>query len=282
MALQEGLAPLWIGAIRQSIGALVFVIVMLIRRPKFKLEKRHIYLIVMYAVFMMGLGHIFSLLGQQHINAGLASIIFSFFPLAVALFSSILMPKKEPFTLKKLLGLLIGLVGIILLFYSQGMLDNESTQMIGIVFILGSVLVNSLPNVLIKRDGKDLDPLILNTFGMGLAAILLLASSFVLEGIPSITLTPKLIFSELYLGIICSAMAFFLYFWLLQHISVVKLALSAYLTPLVAVFLGYIFYGELLSLNHYIGMLLIFTGIFITEYKHRDMHASNKLRKTGH
>lgn len=228
---------------------------------------------------MMGLGHLLSISGQKHINAGLASIIFSFFPLAVALFSSILMPKKEPFTPKKLLGLIIGLAGIVLLFYTQGLLDGGSSQIFGIVLILSSVLVNSIPNVIIKRDGADLDPLILNTFGMSLAAILLLVSAFLFEGAPNVVFTPKLIFSELYLGVICSALGFFIYFWLLGHISVVKLALSAYLTPLVAVFMGFIFYDEILSLNHYIGMLLIFMGIFITEYKYRGKDAHNTLRK---
>lgn len=266
MALVEGAPPLWAAAMRQSIAAVVFIIVFLIRRPKFKLNASHIRLIVMYGVFMMMLGHMFSLLGQQHIDSGLASIIFSFFPLAVVIFSAILIPKQEPFTLRKLLGTLLGIAGIAVLFYTQNMLDAGDKQLLGIMFILMSVLVNSLPNVIIKRDGKDLDPLVLNTGGMILASILLLTSGFIFEGAPTFDLTPRLIAAELYLGIICSAAGFFLYFWLLRHVSVFRMALTAYMTPLVAVFLGYIFYNEILSLNHYIGMLLIFAGIFIAEF----------------
>jgi drug/metabolite transporter (DMT)-like permease len=278
MVLVEGAPPLWAAAMRQGTAAIVFLIVFLIKRPKFKLTRSHVILIIMYGIFMMTLGHMFSLIGQQHIDSGLASIIFSFFPLAVVLISAVLIPKQEPFTLKKLFGTLIGLAGIILLFYTQNMLDSDGKQVLGIFFILMSVLVNSVPNVIIKRDGKDLDPLVLNTGGMVLAAILLLSSSFIFEGPPRFELTQRMLFAELYLGIICSALGFFLYFWLLRHVSVFRMALTAYMTPLVAVALGYVFYNEILSLNHYIGMLLIFTGIFIAEITNRRKDAVADIR----
>ena len=270
MVLVEGAPPLWAATMRQSIAAIVFLIVFAIKRPKLNLDRKKIKLIIMYAVFMMALGHIFALYGQQYIDSGLASIIFSFFPLAVILISAVLIPKQEPFTLKKLFGTLIGLLGIALLFYTQNMLEGNGMQALGIVFILVSVLVNSIPNVIIKRDGADLDPLILNTGGMLLASVLLTISAFSIEGVPVFALTKRMIFAELYLGIICSAAGFFLYFWLLRHVSVFRMALTAYITPLVAVFLGYIFYNEILSLNHYIGMLFIFTGIFIAELRMRN------------
>lgn len=270
MVLVEGAPPLWAATMRQSIAAIVFLIIFAIKRPKLNLDRKKIKLIIMYAVFMMALGHIFALYGQQYIDSGLASIIFSFFPLAVILISAVLIPKQEPFTLKKLFGTLIGLLGIALLFYTQNMLEGNGMQALGIVFILVSVLVNSIPNVIIKRDGADLDPLILNTGGMLLASVLLTISAFSIEGVPVFALTKRMIFAELYLGIICSAAGFFLYFWLLRHVSVFRMALTAYITPLVAVFLGYIFYNEILSLNHYIGMLLIFTGIFIAELRMRN------------
>jgi drug/metabolite transporter (DMT)-like permease len=281
MVLQEGVPPIWGAAMRQSIAALVFLIVFLIKRPKLNLSKKHIILIVIYGVFMMALGHIFSFYGQQHIESGLASIIFSFFPLAVILISAILIPKKEPLTLRKIAGTVLGFAGIVLLFYTQNMLGSGTTQILGIVFVLISVFVNSIPNVIIKRDGAELDPLILNTGGFLIASILLLSTAFIVEGAPNFALTKQLIFAELYLGIICSAVGFFLYFWLMRYISVFKLALTAYMTPLVAVFLGYVFYNEILSLNHYIGMLLIFTGIFITEIKYRRKHANKDIRLKG-
>ncbi|MBN2780782.1 MAG: DMT family transporter [Candidatus Marinimicrobia bacterium] len=267
MVLEEGASPIWAAAVRQSIAALVFLLVFLIKRPVFKLKRQHLKLIVFYGVFMMALAHVFAFSGQDHIGSGLASIVFSFFPLAIVIISSLLIPKSEPLTLKKVAGTLIGLAGIVLIFYSRGGTEAEGSRVAGIFLILISVFVNALPNVIIKRDGAELDPLVLNTGGFLIAAPLLLLFALIFEGVPVFTFTRKMILSELYLGILCSALAFFLYFYLLRHISVFKMSLSAYLTPVVAVLLGYLFFDEKLSADHYIGMFLIFTGIFITEIK---------------
>ncbi len=268
IVLEEGASPIWAAAIRQSIAALVFLLVFFIKRPAVRLNKKQVRLIVFYGVFMMALAHVFAFSGQGHIGSGLASIVFSFFPLAIVIISSILIPKSEPLTVKKVAGTIVGLAGIVVIFYTRGGTEAEGSRVLGIFLILLSVFVNALPNVVIKRDGAELDPLVLNTFGFLIAAPLLLLFALIFEGLPGFAFTPKMLLSELYLGILCSALGFFLYFYLLRHISVFKMALSAYLTPVVAVMLGYLFFDEKLSIDHYIGMFLIFTGIFITEIKH--------------
>jgi drug/metabolite transporter (DMT)-like permease len=268
MVLNEGAGPFWAAALRQSVALCVFLIVFLIKRPRYRLSKQDKILIVLYGLCMMALAHVFSFIGQQTLYSGLASIIFSFFPLAVLIISFILIPEKEPLSFKKVLGSLVGLAGIFMIYYSKDISRPGAVSAAGIFFILAAVFVNALPNVLIKRDGRELDPLILNTFGMLVAVVFLIPLAFIVEGVPDFTFTPTLILSELYLGIFCSAVAFFLYFWLLQRISVFKLSLSAYLTPFVAIVLGAVFFAETLSINHYIGMLLILTGISITGIKH--------------
>ena len=270
MVLQEGASPIWGAAIRQSIAAVVFLIVYAIRRPSFKLSKRHWILVFLYGILMLSLAHIFVFIGQKHLYSGLSSIIFSFFPLAIVAISAILIPKKEPLTVRKILGTLIGLIGIVILFYTKGIIEPGTSITLGVVLIVLSVFVNAVPNVIIKRDGAGLDPLIMNTGGMLIASLILIPTAFIFEGVPTFALTKRLIFAELYLGIFCSSIAFFLYFWMLRYVSVFKLSLAAYMTPLVAVFLGYVFYNEILSLNHYIGMLLIFMGIFITELRMKN------------
>ncbi|MBW6458061.1 MAG: DMT family transporter [FCB group bacterium] len=281
MLLEEGASPLWAAAIRQCVAALVLLIVFLIRKPALKLNKRHVLLIVIYGIFMMGLAHLFAFKGQQYIFSGLSSIIFSFFPLSIVIVSFIVIPAQEPLTLRKVLGTLLGLLGVVIIFYSRELIREEGSFLLGSTFILLSVFTNAIPNVFIKRDGKDLDSLVLNTGGMLIGALFLTVSALLFEGTPDFTFTPNMIFAFGYLGIFCSALAFLLYFWLLRHVSVFKLSLSAYLTPLVAIVLGYLFYNEILSHNHYIGMLLIFAGIFITEIRTYVKHGTKHISFTG-
>lgn len=268
MVLNEGAGPVWAATLRQSIAALVFLLVFFIRRPKILPGRRDILLIIIYGICMLALAQVFSFMGQQYLNSGLASIIFSIFPIMVLLISGILMPKREPFTLMKLLGSIIGFSGIIFIFYTKNTGDPALVSLSGVLLVLLAVFVNAVPNVLIKRDGTHIDPLLLNTGGMLVAVLFLIPFAFITEGVPRFALSGKLLLAELYLGIFCSAAAFFIYFYLLRKISVFKMSLSAYLTPLVAILLGYVFFNEKLFINHYIGMLLIMTGIFISGIKH--------------
>ncbi|MDD3715938.1 MAG: DMT family transporter [Candidatus Marinimicrobia bacterium] len=268
MVLNEGAGPVWAATLRQSIAALAFLLVFLFRRPGVRPSRRDILLISIYGISMLALAHVFSFMGQQYLNSGLASIIFSIFPIMVLLISGILMPRREPLTLMKFLGSIIGFSGIIFIFYSKNTSDTASVSLSGILLVLLAVFVNAVPNVLIKRDGGNIDPLLLNTGGMLVAVLFLIPFAFIAEGVPHFALSPKLLLAELYLGIFCSAVAFFIYFYLLRKISVFKMSLSAYLTPLVAILLGYVFFDEKLFINHYIGMLLIMAGIFISGIKH--------------
>lgn len=268
MVLNEGAGPVWAATLRQSIAALAFLLVFLLHRPKVRPSRRDILLISIYGISMLALAHVFSFMGQQYLNSGLASIIFSIFPIMVLLISGILMPRREPLTLMKFLGSIIGFSGIIFIFYSKNAGDSAFVSLSGILLVLLAVFVNAVPNVLIKRDGGNIDPLLLNTGGMLVAVLFLIPFAFITEGVPNFTLSAKLILAELYLGVFCSALAFFIYFYLLRKISVFKMSLSAYLTPLVAILLGYVFFDEKFFINHYIGMLLIMAGIFISGIKH--------------
>ncbi|MCW8960655.1 MAG: EamA family transporter, partial [Ignavibacteriaceae bacterium] len=52
------------------------------------------------------------------------------------------------------------------------------------------------------------------------------------------------------------------FYWLLKHINLVILSLIAFITPIVALILGYFIYSEDLSTRHFIGTALVLTGVF--------------------
>lgn len=69
-------------------------------------------------------------------------------------------------------------------------------------------------------------------------------------------------------------LAFTLFYWLLQRMSAVTLALMIYILPVVAVLCEWVIYGEVITLNTLAGMVLIFLGIAIAELpKYRSLWA---------
>ena len=77
--------------------------------------------------------------------------------------------------------------------------------------------------------------------------------------------SPATIGSILYLAVLGSVVAFAGYFWLLRKITAVKISLIAFVTPLIAMFLGYAVLQEVLSTHDYAGAAMVLAGVLIVQ-----------------
>jgi multidrug transporter EmrE-like cation transporter len=67
----------------------------------------------------------------------------------------------------------------------------------------------------------------------------------------------------IYNGVLASALAFFLWSWILQHIEVSKASVAVLAVPVVGVVGGILCLGEPMTLHIFFGMLMIMAGIYI-------------------
>lgn len=137
--------------------------------------------------------------------------------------------------------------------------------MIGIIF---SAISSAYASVRVKRDLYSVEPVVISTYQMGLGTLLLLGSGFLWESFSDFELTFKSIGALLYLSFIGSAFAFVTYYWLLKKIEVTKLSLIAFITPIVALILGWLILGEIITVYLLIGTILVIIGILlVTRYR---------------
>ena len=73
--------------------------------------------------------------------------------------------------------------------------------------------------------------------------------------------------SVVYLGVFGSIVAFTSYYWLLKRVSVLMMSLVAFITPILALVLGWVFYNESLTTTHLLGSVLVLTGLFISQFE---------------
>ena len=119
----------------------------------------------------------------------------------------------------------------------------------------------------VKRALNSVEPVVISVFQMGLGTILLLGSGFLSERITDFKLTYKSVGALLYLSFFGSAFAFMSYYWLLKRIEVTKLSLIAFITPIVALILGWLVLGESISGYLISGTVLVIIGIWlVTRY----------------
>ena len=199
--------------------------------------------------------------GEQYINSGLASVLFTVMPFYVALFSIKILP-SEKVTLIKFLGIFVGFAGVALIFKDQLYISRHMAYY-GMLALLISPAFSALGTILGKKARRKYHTVTLNTFPLLYTGITLFAMHFFFEQGQLVFYSWPAVFSLLYLGIFGTAIAFALYFWLLKTTSAVLMSLITFVTPPLALLWGWIVLGEQITFMLIIGMLLIFGGIFI-------------------
>lgn len=197
---------------------------------------------------------------EQYIPSGLAAILFATFPLFVALWGHWLLP-AERLTTGSAVGVLVGFLGIALLYSEDlGRLAGPKATFAALVMPLAP-LASALGQVVVKRWGKAVHPLSITALPMGFCALVLGAIAAASEGERAITWSMSAVLSVLYLAIVGSAVAFYLYFYLLARMKAATLSLVAYTSPLVAVLLGVVVLREPLTWRIAAGAATVLLGV---------------------
>lgn len=263
----ESFTPLFSAGVRFLIAALTIFIVLRIRSIKLQRDPIAIRLYLFMGLFSFYIPFGLVYWGEQFVNSGLASVLFAVYPFAVAGVSSFLIP-EEKVSREKIAGMVFGFSGIILIFRDDFNF-NFSNQMLGMLAIVTSALMQSTVVVAVKKWGNHLNSFSMNFVPMAIAGILFTLSGVLFEDYTYNKWDLKGLASIAYLGIFGSVVTFTTYYWILKRINVVLLSLLTFITPVVALLLGWIFYGEQLKPNQYAGSALVFAGILIANLFNR-------------
>jgi drug/metabolite transporter (DMT)-like permease len=256
----SGLAPFTSAGLRFAVAALVLVPVALrLRVPLGKgRTERRLWWANAFLSYFVSYGVVYW--AEQFVPSALAAVLFATFPLFVAIFAHLLLP-SDRLTLPKLAGILLGFAGMVVL-VSQELQAPAGPALPAVIFLLAP-MVSALGQVVVKRWGEGVHPLSLTLVPMAISAASfgLLAAAF--ERDRPLDLGPTSIASFLYLGVLGSALAFYLYFRLLSRLEATKVALITYLSPLVAVAVGALFLGEPITPRMLAGALIVLAGVAI-------------------
>lgn len=263
----ESFTPLFSAGVRFLIAALTIFIVLRVRSIKLQRDPIAVRLYLFMGLFSFYIPFGLVYWGEQFVNSGLASVLFAVYPFAVAGVSSFLIP-EEKVSREKIAGMVFGFSGIILIFWDDFNF-NFSNQMLGMLAIVTSALMQSTVVVAVKKWGNHLNSFSMNFVPMAIAGILFTLSGVLFEDYSYNKWDLKGLASIAYLGIFGSVVTFTTYYWILKRINVVLLSLLTFITPIVALLLGWIFYGEQLKPNQYAGSALVCAGILIANLFNR-------------
>jgi drug/metabolite transporter (DMT)-like permease len=193
--------------------------------------------------------------GERHIASSLAAIVVATVPLLVALLSLRFDRTQTP-TPRRLLGMLVGLVGVAMLVGLDATASVTTLLAVGAVFV-GAVGYAGGPMIYNSRL-SDLDPRASMGATLWLAALLLTPLTIV--GWPSRAPSGGALASMAALALVCSAAAFVLMAHLIVEIGPGRAVVITYINPVVALILGVIFLGESPGIGSIAGLALILAG----------------------
>ena len=205
----------------------------------------------------------------QHIPSGWISVIFALTPMITGILAAVWL-NETGLTPARLSGLLIGLVGLALVFSGGQQLGETAIH--GILGVLLATCVHSVTTVAIKRTQGDLSALDVTTGGLLVATPLYLITFTVADGgLPaSVPLRTGLAIG--YLGLMGSVVGFIMFFYVLRRVEATRVALITLVTPVLALLLGNRFNDETVAPVVWVGSFTIMTGLALFEFGGRVAH----------
>lgn len=200
--------------------------------------------------------------GEERTSSGLAAVLQATIPAFGLVMSHVLLP-SDRMTLRKVIGVVLGIAGVAVVFSDRTTLAGPEALRGGAAIVGGAFAV-ALSNVLVKARGGSFDPVVLSAAQMTFGLVPLVAAGRALEGSPfDFHWTRRAVLSLLYLALVGSVVAFLLFYWLLQRMDVTKVLLIALVTPVLALALGAATLGERFGGRAVLGTAMILGGVFL-------------------
>ncbi len=258
IALRE-LDPSVVVFARVGIAALVLLPLAAQRGALRPLRKKW-YIVAALALVQIAAPFLLISFGEQHIASSLTSLLIAADPLLVALFALRLDP-GERVTGLRLIGLLIGIAGVVTLVGLD--VGGDEQRLLGAVLVLLATICYAVSALLIKR------PMIATLPNLGVVAVMCTTTTIVVSPLALTRLPDKIpsvgvIVSLLVLGVICTALAYVIYFALIAEVGASRGTVITYVNPAVAVLLGVALLGEPLNVAIIVGFLLIIAGSWLS------------------
>ena len=217
--------------------------------------------------------------GQQHITAGLASIFNATTPIFTVILSHFL-TTNEKISISKLIGILSGIIGVVCLIGLQAV-SSLSLENIGQFAVLGAAFCYAMSIVYGLKFTQEKSSVV----AMGMlwcASISMLPLLIVSDNLIPSSIQTVSVLSVIALGVVCSAIAYILFFRILSISGATSVSLVTFLIPISTLILAWLFLEEKIEISDIPGILLIFVGLALVDGRIFKLFNNSKSDRSYH
>jgi drug/metabolite transporter (DMT)-like permease len=250
--------PMELVWMRYLVAIVALLAIGLITRQKWRIHKRDFLIIIAIGVIGNAISIVTQETGTMLSSAQMGAIITSSTPAFMVIFARLVL--KERLTVKKGLSVCLATIGVFLI---VGVDHVNLSSKLGGVSLLIAALTWALMSVLVKRVPSDYSQIVVTTYSILVALIVL--TPFVLGRLHAIPISqlahPAIWGGVLYLGIVSTAGGFLLWNRGLQMLNASSGGLFFFFQPVVGTLLGWLILGESIGVTFWIGSILILSGV---------------------
>ena len=258
LILQE-VPPLWTIALRSGIAAIAILGAQLATRQFIVPHRQDLPLVAVVSIFHMVLFAAFMAVGMQYLTVG-RSVILAFTP-PIWVTPAAWLLLKEPLPKRRLIGVLLGICGILVLFNPLALDWSDADQLRGNALLLLSAMCWSVSILYIRAHKWRATPFQLAFWQNLLAVVLLTAAALAVEGPLHLTLSWRLGGLLFYSGVINTAFGFWASTVVNKNLPATVTSLGLLATPLVGIASSMAVLGERIDLPLAVAACLILAGI---------------------
>ena len=249
------LSPTSLVFLRTAVGALI-LIPLAAGRGGLRPLRPHWRAVVIYTAIEIGVPWLLLSDAERHLSSSLAGLLVATVPLIGALLARVT-GAADRLQLRQIGGLAVGFAGVVALVgldVSRG--DLGAVGEMAVVTICYAVG----PMIIARKLGG------VPAVGVVAASLALSAIAYAPAGLlqlPSTMPSARVIAAVLVLAVVCTALAFLLFFALIAEVGPVRATIITYVNPAVALTLGVLLLSEPFTLGAGLGFVLILFGSFL-------------------
>tara|TARA_B110000977_G_C11012495_1_gene468230 strand:- start:104 stop:994 length:891 start_codon:yes stop_codon:yes gene_type:complete len=261
----ESFTAIGIAFLRGFLGAMSLLIVIVVTKQKLPRVGKHWLHIAVVALLLNTVPGFLFAVGQQYVSSAIAGILNATTPMMTLLIISLAFREQKP-TLNQNLGIVLGFAGVALVGLGGGEISFTSPW--GIALLLLATLCYGIAMPYAKRFVSPLpySPYVLAAAQVS-ASALLAALPALLVGVTHAPVSASALWGILALGILGTGFA---YVWNYRNIELAGSVIASsvtYVTPVIAVVLGFLVLGERLTLLQAAGGVLVLVSALVVQQR---------------
>ncbi len=271
----ESLPPMLFAGIRWVVAGPILLLVLRLKKIKFpnREDFKHIAFI---GILLIGFANAFVVVAEQWIPTGLASLLITTLPFWIVIFEFFI-PNSYRINRIVFFGLLLGFLGILLIFWNE--LENliNTEYFLGILAILGAAFSWSIGSLYSKYKRLKTHPLMSASFQMIIAGCFQISIGLILGEQNSFSLDRNGFLSMLYLIIFGSLFGYAAYIYAISVLPVSLVATYTYINPMIAIFLGWFILDERINATMIFAAIIILSGVALVQYGNLKQEKNKKI-----